>query len=176
MAEANTTPSRFVRQATILKEWVIPEYTQHERGRGWFVAAGVVVFILAIISLWTPNFVFDRPNFMFLVIVLLAGVTVVVRHRQIPPLLTVILYEDGLAVGESFYTFRELGSFWIVYEPPEVKNLYFHFQSAWRPRLPVPLENENPVEVREILLKYLPEDLARESEPTSDAISRVLKL
>lgn len=169
-------PSRLSRDATVLKEWVIAEYTQHERGQRWFIVAIVVALALGLLSLWTPNPVFDRPNLMFLIIVVLAGVTVLARHNRVPPLLSVVFYEDGIAVGESFYTYRELGSFWIVYEPPEVKNVYFHFQSAWRPRLPIPLENENPVEIREILLKYLPEDLTRESEPTSDALSRILKL
>ncbi|KKU49315.1 MAG: hypothetical protein UX68_C0001G0063, partial [Parcubacteria group bacterium GW2011_GWA2_46_9] len=71
---------------------------------------------------------------------------------------------------------KDLKSFWIIYEPPEVKMLYFDFKNAWRPRLPIPLQDENPIEVRRLLLKYLEEDLSRESEPTSDALSRLLRL
>ena len=93
-----------------------------------------------------------------------------------PAQLMVSIFEDGIQAGENFYAYRDLKSFWIIYEPPEVKTLYFDFKSAWRPRLPVPLAEENPVEVRRFLLKYLEEDLSRESEPTSDALSRLLRL
>jgi hypothetical protein len=34
----------------------------------------------------------------------------------------------------------------------------------------------NPLRVRKILNKYLEEDLSREDEPTSEALTRLLKL
>lgn len=164
------------RGGTVLRSWVIPEYTQHERSRRWFVVASLVGVVLIVISLWTPNWFFTTPNFMFMVIIILTAVTIFVQHQNLPPQLVVTLSEEGIAIGESFYTYRELGSFWVIYEPPHVKTLYFHFQSAWRPRLPVPLEDEDPSEIRRILLQYLPEDLERESEPTSDALARFFRL
>ena len=176
MTEVFVEPSRIKRPGKVLREWVIPEYTQHERGRGWFITAGMAIVILLLFSFWTPNWFFDQPNFLFATIIARAGITFLARHNRIPPLLSVVFYGDGISVGEAFYPWRELKTFWIIYEPPYVKTLYFHFQSAWRPRLPIPLEDENPVEIRQILLAYLLEDIERESEPTSDALSRLLRL
>jgi hypothetical protein len=167
---------RLERVGTILKEWVIPEYTQHERSRTWYTAAGMVCLILIVLSLWTPNYFFDSPNILFVSIIILTAVTLVARHIMSPHRLAVVIYEDGLAIGDQFFPYKDLADFAVVYEPPEVKMLYFHFKKFVRPRLPVPLLNENPIEIREILLRYLEENLERENEPTSDALGRWLKL
>ena len=152
-----------------LGQWIIPEYTQHERGRWWYVTAGVIAAALVVWAIWTVNF-------LFAVVIVLVAIILLVRHSEMPTQLMVSLYEDGVQIGEEFYSYKDFKSFWIIYEPPEVKTLYFDFKNAWRPRLPVPLEEENPLTVRSLLLKYLEEDLSRESEPTSDALSRVLRL
>src|SRR3989338_7039549 len=149
--------------------WVIAEYTQHERGRTWYIIAGIIAIGLM-------SWAVFLSNFLFAVAVLLEVIILVVRHMEIPPQLMVAIFEDGIQIGEEFYSYKDFKSFWIIYEPPEVKTLYFDFKNAWRPRLPVPLEEENPLTVRSLLLKYLEEDLSRESEPTSDALSRVLRL
>jgi hypothetical protein len=153
-----------------LHRWVIPEYTQHERTRGWYVSAALVAVALVTWAVWTANF-------LFAVIVLLGVVVLVARHRQVPAQLTVALFVDGVAVGEAFYSYRDLKSFWIIYEPQDdVRTLYFLFRSGWRPRLPIPLQEQDPLEVRRTLLTYLEEDLERESEPVSDYIGRVLRI
>lgn len=152
-----------------LKQWFIPEYTQHERGQLWYVVLGIISALFIIYAIWTANF-------LFAIIVLLAIIILLVRHANQPMSLVVSIHEDGLVVGESFFPYQDLKSFWIIFEPPHVKTLYFDFQNHWRPRLPVPLQDENPLAIREILLQYLGEDLSREGEPTSDALSRILKL
>ena len=172
---ADTSPIQ-VDHGPTLKQWYIAEYAQHERTRGWFIVAGFTTFLLFLLSMWTPNWFFDRPNFLFAIFILLTIITVMVRHWEQPAHLTVAIYGDGVQVGEKFFAYQDLGSFWIIYEPPQVKMLYFHFRTLWRPRLPIPLEEENPLEVRELLSQYLVEDLTREGEPTSDTFGRVLKL
>jgi len=64
----------------------------------------------------------------------------------------------------------------MYYEPDEAKTLFFEFKNRVRPRLSIPLENKNPLKIRAILLKYLPEDVERENEPLSEQLSRLLKL
>ena len=64
----------------------------------------------------------------------------------------------------------------MIYEPPEVKNLYIEFKNVLRPRLGIPLQNEKPLEIRDLLLKHLPENKEREHEPISDGLSRFFKL
>ena|SRR3989338_4548441 len=168
MDDQNTIASA-VDHGPAFRSWFIPEYTQHERGRGWYAVAALVALGLIAWAIYSVNF-------LFAVLIVLTAIILLVRHSEMPAQLMVSIFEDGIQAGENFYAYRDLKSFWIIYEPPEVKTLYFDFKSAWRPRLPVPLAEENPVEVRRFLLKYLEEDLSRESEPTSDALSRLLRL
>lgn len=166
MADISTNQ---LNQGRAFAAWTIPEYTQHERNRTWYWTAGIVAAVLLVYSVWTANF-------LFAVLILLTGIILYVQHNERPALLMVQLRSDGVQVGEGNYSFKDLKSFWIIYEPPEVKTLYFDFSSNWLPRLPVPLQDEDPVAIRRFLVQYLPEDLSREGEPTSDALSRIFKL
>ena len=168
MADQNIA-NNIADHGTAFFHWVIPEYTQHERGRGWYVVAGLVGIGLVAWAIYTTNF-------LFAVLIALTAIILLVRHSEMPSQLMVSIFEDGVQIGEQFFPFRDLKSFWIIYEPPEVRMLYFDFKSSWRPRLPVRLEEENPIQIRHFLLKYLEGDLSRESEPTSDALSRLLRL
>jgi hypothetical protein len=42
--------------------------------------------------------------------------------------------------------------------------------------MPIPLENQNPLDIRKLLTEYLEEDLDKEDEPISEGLSRWLKL
>ena len=84
--------------------------------------------------------------------------------------------EDGISINQKFYNYQDIQNFFIIYEPPEVKTLYFEPKSIISPRIPVALEDQDPVKIRELLLQYLDEDLDREDEPVSDQTSRLFKL
>jgi hypothetical protein len=154
---------------SLLKEWTIGEYRTHEKSRRWYYVAIGIILMLLILAIWSEN-IFAAVS------LLLLSVIILVRAYSDPPELNVFLTEDGIAVGDRFYDFKDLDNFWIVYEPPEVKMLYVEFVNRWRPRLPIPLQNEDPVAIREILLNYLTENESREGEPVSDLFGRWLKL
>lgn len=79
-------------------------------------------------------------------------------------------------INNKLIEYNSLDHFYIVYFPPKVKNLYLQPKNLLRPIIVVPLENENPIEVRAALLNYLQENLEKEEMPTHEAISRILKL
>ena len=152
-----------------LSAWNFPEYEQRERSKLWwvlFTSLSVLMIIIALVS----------ANFLFALIILLADVIVLALHFKQPLQVDLAIFENGLAVGDKFFPWKEFDSFWIIYEPPKIKNIFLHFKTALKPRLTIPLDKQNPLEIRKILLEYLDEDLAQENEPTSDALSRVLKL
>ena len=47
---------------------------------------------------------------------------------------------------------------------------------GFRPSVTISLENQNPLEIRQILLEYLTEDVDKENESVSDGVSRLMKL
>ena len=68
-------------------------------------------------------------------------------------------------------------NFSVVYKPKqEIKNLYFEFQNSIKPRLSIPLNNINPINIREYLLKYLKEDLTRKNIPVSEELAKLFRI
>lgn len=155
---------------TPLLHWIVPEYTKHDHGRHWYIGLLIVSLLCLFFAWWSVNYIFA-------IIVVLVAIVLVVRHNQEPLTMPAAIYDDGVAIHGTFYPYRDLHKFWIIFEPEDnVKTLYFSFRNQWWPRMPVALMGENPVEVRRVLLQFLEEDLARESEPTTDYIARKLGL
>lgn len=152
-----------------LAEWKIPEYIKYDRTFGWYVVIGGVGAVLLVYALWTANF-------LFALLIVITAVIIYQTHRRQPRELDFKITEDGLEIGERFYAYKNLKKFWIIYEPPEVKTLYFETQRWLHPELSIFLKNMNPVTVRKILLKYLEEDLEQEDESSADKLSRLLKI
>ncbi|MEI7498602.1 MAG: hypothetical protein WCK11_04985 [Candidatus Falkowbacteria bacterium] len=165
-------------QAEII--WQIPEFEKQTRDRRWYIYAGIVGLYLVIFSLFGFKFWrFDMTEFnpLFLGIILLCTFILVLNEGLLPNSVDVALTDEGVVVGKKFYDYDEIKHFAIVFKPHyETKNLYFEFKSAVKQRLSVPLVDQNPLEVRKLLLKYLPEDLERTDRPLSEQLTKLLKL
>ncbi len=152
----------------ILLAWSFFELPQYERGRSWYMWGAIISFLLVIYAVFTKNPLFALIIVIFALIFLLFQR----NNREIEFSAT----KDGITVGRQFYEYDRFKNFYVIYRPPEVKTLYFEPKNALIPRIPIPLDSQNPVKIREVLLKYLAEDLDRENEPTSDQFSRMFKL
>lgn len=153
----------------ILAAWDIPEFDHHNRSRGWFIAAAIIGIAVLVYALVTRNF-------LFAIIVILAAIILYQQSTVAPKDIGFAITEGGLEVGPDFFAFKDIKNFWIHYEPPHGKTIFFTFKSSLRPGLSVPLRDENPVPVRQTLLRYVPEDQERENEPITHAIGRNLKI
>ncbi len=156
-------------QDKILASWDFAEFEQHTRTRAWwywFLGLGLIMLFYAIFT----------SNFLFALIIGIVTAIIVYRNYNDPERIFIHVTQSGIIVGDEVYGWREFDSFWIAYEPPEVKKLFFVFSSRVRPHISIPLENEDPSRIRKIIGKYLYEDLSKESEPTIDLLGRVLKL
>ena len=99
------------------------------------------------------------------------------QHGQDPEKVIINLGNEGVAIGQKFYDYDEFRHFAIVYKPKlDNKNLYFEFNNVLKTRISIPLENMNPVELRDHLLQFLDEDLERTDIPLSESLSKMLKL
>jgi len=153
----------------LLFEWKAPEYVKYERTRNWYIWAGIIFVLLLGYAVYTLNL-------LFAVILILAAVIISIRAKGEPMEVDFKIFEDGVGLGSNkFYAWKEIDQFYIIYEPPEVKNLYFNLKGL-RSRLSIPLAQQNPLKVREALLKYLAEDLEQEREPLSEEYGRFLKI
>ncbi len=153
--------------AEILLEWKAREFIQFERHPSWYLAGGFIAAILLIIAVATLNF-------LFALIIIMIGLIIYIYTQKTPEYLNVQIAKTGMKINKRFFSYGdEISAFWILYKPPELKNLHFERKSTVSPNLVIELEDMDPIKVREILLKYLPEDTTQE-EKASDRISRKL--
>jgi len=149
--------------------WEMDEYPRQTRSQRWYVIMALIAVVLIAYSIATANF-------LFAVIVLMAGIITLISDFKHPDRVTVAVTSTGIVVGETYYDFRAINDFALVYEPPEVKILYVTFRQAWNPMLAIPLEDTDPNVVRKELLPFCLENLDRTSETLTEVLRRVYKL
>lgn len=148
--------------------WEFPSHIKQKRNRRWYTIAGIIgglSFAFAVITL----------NFLFAFILIMIVLIMVMQNRQEPSKIICNITEDGIKMADDFFKYDDLKEFWIAYKPPEVKKLYLIFRSSLRPMLIIPLEEQNPLKIRKVLLVYLDENLSQEDETTTEALGRLLK-
>lgn len=169
MSKKQDMDSKIENQEKIM-EWQVHEYTKHDRNKPWYIVSIIVALLLLIYS-------FFSANFLFAVIIIVAAIVIILNDGQKPNFVNVSLTHEGVILGKKFYDYDEFKNFAIVYKPSqEIKNLYFEFNNVVKPRLSIPLEKINPMDLRNNLLKYLKEDLERKDEPLSEKLGKLFKL
>ena len=64
----------------------------------------------------------------------------------------------GIKIDDHLYDFRHLGSFWIEYDLMlGIKELSLQTKKWYMPYVKIPIAEQNPVQLRNILLEFLPE-------------------
>jgi len=152
-----------------LMNWDFPEHSSFDRGRVWYIVMLVVLLGLLLFAVLSGNF-------LFAIILVLAVFIAVLQKFQEPLKVKVTIVSDGVQVGKKKFSFKEMESFWIFYEPPTSKFLYLDFKNALRGNLAISLEDVNPLKVREIMSEFLEENLDKEQEDLNETIEHWIKL
>jgi len=149
--------------------WEFPEFVPRPKTKRWYAVVGGVLAIFLFYAIWTANF-------LFAVIIFLSVFIAVFQYFEPRRMLSVVIGEDGVIVDRKFYPYRSLNNFAIIYNPPMLKYLYLDFKKGVGGNLAVPIEEANPLELREILLNYLEEDLERDEVDFKEALAVKLNL
>src|SRR3989344_2304059 len=153
----------------VVFDWEVNEYEKHDRNKRWYVITAVVGVALLLYSVISGNY-------LFALVVVLFGIVLFLQDMQQPMQVSFAVTETGIVVGSTYYPFKEITNYWIIYNPPEVKNIYFTTDSILKHRLQVPLLDNDPRPIRDYLNEFLVEDLDQEEEPLSDRLGRMFKL
>lgn len=154
----------------LLTSWDFPEFEKYTRTKIWYIIMGLILIGLITYAIITEGY-------LFLGIIILYVIIYYLRSKREPLIVQIQIFEDGIQISDStFYEWKDIKQFWIIYEPPVVKNLYLEFNAGFRPSITISLENQNPLNIRNILLQYISEDTDKENESFSDGLSRLLRL
>ena len=147
-------------------EWITPEFEYYKKSKNWFIVTSIIAGILLLIAIFTKNFLFG----------LLIGISyflITTYSSKKPNDVKLSIGPKGIKINNILYEFENLKSFWIFYDPPKIKELSLRSKKTVMPYIKAPIGNENPVEIRRILIKYLPEKKHKES--AIDNLARNLK-
>ena len=152
--------------AKVFVSWQAREFTKYEKDKNWFA-----IWLIISITIVTIAIIFK--NFLFAIFAIFAALAVFIQALQEPRIITFKITARGLLIDRKLYNFLDLESFWIIYEPPEVKELYIKSKKLFIPQISISINKENPVKIRQALLNFLPEKEQRQS--LVDIIARLLR-
>lgn len=169
MADKKASADKEINRGKTLLTWNFSEYIEYERSKGWYV---ILIFLLGAGVIYAVLV----ANFLFALFLILFGIIVSLQLRRPPLQVEFTIFENGLGIGVRFYQWDDIRNFRIVYKPPEIKRLYIDLKNVLSPDFSVPLENQDPDEIRKIVKKYLKEDTEKKEETLIDRASRWLKI
>ncbi len=131
--------------------WIAPaSYRQ-----GSTIAPYIVAVLLAVGAILIG--IFQRDTTTAILFGFLAVMTVVHIRRPVP-LVEVEVSPLSIKVSEHTYRYEEIKSFWIQYEPEfDIRELSLHLKKWYQPYVKVQIEDQDPVQIRAILLEFIPE-------------------
>jgi len=156
---------KFQPQANALTkiEWTAPEFTKYKKSKGWFVGLIFVTLIIIVIAV-------ILKNFLWALLTIIAAFAVYIYATREPRKIKFSISPKGIQIDQDIHEFEDLKSFWIFYEPaspaggpPEIKEISIRNKKIFMPYLKIPLGNQDPAEIRRLLLKFLPERKQKKS-------------
>ncbi len=137
--------------------WKGPKYysfgtPKRSRTIGWiFIGSAVILFILGV-------------NFITTAVIGMLGILIMLNGIQKSPTIEFFISEYEIRVGEQTYKPDDIDSFALFYLPSlEVHELSLKLKKWHKPYLRIPLQSQNPVHIRELLLDSIPEEEHEES-------------
>lgn len=131
-------------------EWEAPEFDPEAVGSELQLLTGALLIIGGIVAAFFKNF-------LFALLLVISGGLVIAHAFRIPREIRFAVTGRGIRVGNRLYEYESLESFWIFYDPPLFRELSFRSRRAVVPDVRVPLGELDPLQLRKILLRFLPE-------------------
>ena len=147
-------------------EWSAPEFFYFEKTEIWFVVSGLIALALFVLALWTRNI-------LFALMIILGYFSITAYAIKKPKDITVNIGPQGIKIDNTLYLFDNLKSFWIFYEPPELKEIGLLSKKTIMPHIKIPIGEQDPAEIKKVLIKYLPEK--KQDESLIDNLPRQLR-
>lgn len=150
-------------------EWQTPEFKPMHRGKVWYIVASTIFALLLIYALASQSIT------MAIAFITVAIIFALIEKKE-PRMVNVQVTDLGVFYRGKFYPYHEINAFWIVYHPPFVEVLYLRLRKKkYFVNIKIELNQENPAELRNLLMKEIPE-LEGAQEPTIDILTRLFKL
>jgi hypothetical protein len=142
----------------VLLGWRARSWKNHDKDRKWYIAAGVPVALLIVLM-------FINENWLGGVLFgLIGGAYYIFAHAE-PDILDVSISELGVYYGQQFWQYQEIRQFWMIISD-QVRTLHLETigDRGHTDEVMIQLEDVNPLDVREMLAKNVPEAEGRKED------------
>lgn len=186
-AEHHQRPARFDQQKTVDhgEEWIsneqiIPnnigeiihkwqglEFEVYEKSARWYFVGTAFIFLLVAYALYS-----NSP--IMAITFILIGIVGYIYSQKDPRTITFAITSKGVLADKELYFYDNINSFWIFYEHNHSKVISLHTKASMLPYVHIPIGDEDPVEIREALVKRIPE--IKQDPGLIDALERFLHI
>ncbi len=135
----------------IFLKWRAPEHEPYTVGKRFLVFSMIFLSAVVIYALLT-----NSP--IMAITFILIGIVGYIFLQKEPKMIDFAISSRGIIAGNQIYEFESLKSFWIFYDPPYEKILSLQSKNAFTPYIHIPIADENPVKIREIIIDFIPEE------------------
>lgn len=151
----------------ILHKWRAPEFEVYEKSARWYLIAGIFIVAMVVYALYT-----NGP--IMAITFILIGIVGYIHLQKDPRVITFSITSKGLIADKEMYLYDNINSFWIFYDPNHTKTISLHTKASMLPFVHIPIADEDPVKLRELLMRNVPE--IKQDPGLIDAIERVLHI
>lgn len=151
----------------ILYSWRAPQFEVYEKSGRWYIIAAVFILAMIAYALYT-----NGP--MMAIVFILIGIVGYIYSQKDPLVVTFAITDEGIIADKEIYLYENIKSFWIFYDPHHTKTISLHTKASTFPFVHIPIGDENPAKLHEILTEYIPE--IKQDPSMIDTIERVLHI
>ncbi len=145
--------------------WKALEYKKKEKTVDWYWAVIIIVISMVIISL-----ILHDALFAFLLII--AITSLLFFSNKDPKMIEISIDKRGIIIDKDMYPFVNLEAFWIDISDEKNHKILINSKKAFLPIISIPLEEYHHMDIRDLLLEFLPEKEMH--EPLSQKIMEKL--
>ena len=95
-------------------------------------------------------------DFLFTTVLILSAVVLNLNATRPHRPSEITVHTTGVSVDDQRHHYADMKSFWIDYQP-NLKELSIELKKGYAPRIKIPLEDANPLEIRQAMVSYVPE-------------------
>ncbi len=117
---------------------------------------------------------FYNRDMLLAIFLMLSSLVLILYANKKPDMSKIRVDQTGVSINDRTYYYRELKSFWIDYTPHGPKELSLEASKWYLPHIKVSLEQEDPIELRALMVNFVPERVHEQS--LIDFIARKLGL
>ena len=120
----------------------------HHRNQTLYITIGLIISA-GLIAYFTHDFLFTT---ILILSAIVLNLNAIQPHRQSE----ITVHATGVSIDDQSHHYADMKSFWVEYQP-NLKELSIELKKGYTPRIKIPLEDANPLEIRRAMLSYIPE-------------------